>query len=205
MIMAIPQPTAPDGAKEISLASAMTPAISRIGSDGAFSIKGVRPGKIMITAAGIGGSGLQMTRIERGGVEMNEGIVVTGREDITGIRIVLEKASGAIRGQVQIVGGALPEGWRMFVSASNEKSLPGNFAGLSGSSGYAQVDSKGRFVIPGLVPGEYRVSLMAQPQYNPNSPRASSESIPGPVTQKVMVAKGQEAQVTMTLDLSKKN
>jgi hypothetical protein len=41
---------------------------------------------------------------------------------------------------------------------------------------------------------------MAPPGMDPNSP---NQPRPAPVTQKVMVAKGQEAQVTMTLNLNK--
>jgi hypothetical protein len=46
------------------------------------------------------------------------------------------------------------------------------------------------------------LALMAPPDLDPDSPNPSR---PAPVTPKVIVAKGQEAQVTMTLDLSKKN
>src|SRR5262249_402555 len=162
-----------------------------------------RPGKVMIQAFSVGGGALRITRIERGGVEMSEGIVVTGREDISGVRIVLGKGSGVIRGQVSGTGGALPKGWRLSVRARNEKD--GGGWGLGGCGGYGEGDRKGRFVIEGLLPGEYQLMLMAQPDINPNSPPQPVKNMPAPVTQKVIVTKGQEAQVTMTLDLSKKN
>jgi len=60
-------------------------------------------------------------------------------------------------------------------------------------------------VIEGLLPGEYELILTAIPEINPNSPPPPVENMPARVTQKVIVTKGQEAQVTMTLDLSKKN
>ena len=180
----------------------MTPAVSRIGSDGAFSLKGLRPGKVTIQAFSVTGGALKIARIERGGVEMTEGIVVTGREDITGVRIVFGKGSGKIRGQVQVTGGALPDGWRMTVMVSGGKNTS-SFD--SSSSYYADVDGKGRFVIEGLLPGEYELMLSVQPEINPNSPPQPVQNMPAPVTQKVVVTKGQEAQVTVTLDLSKKN
>ena len=130
---------------------------------------------------------------------MTDGIVVTGREDITGVRIVLGKGSGVIRGQVQITGGALPNGWRMNVMARSEKSAAGFDPG-----GYAEVDSKGRFMFEGLLPGEYELMLIARQEFDPNSPPTPAQSMPATVTQKVVVTKGQESQVTMTLDLSKK-
>jgi hypothetical protein len=155
----------------------------------------------MVQAFSATGGALKITRIERGGVEMTDGIVVAGREDITGLRIVFGKGSGKIRGQVQITGGALPDGWRMIVTARGEK----NVGGFDSSGGYAEVDDKGRFVIEGLAPGEYELTLMARPEINPGSPPRPVQNMPAPVTQKVVVTKGQEAPVTMTLDLSKKN
>src|SRR5262249_37090658 len=149
MLMAHPAPASPNEANENAIAFSMTPATSRIGSDGAFSLKGVRPGKVTIQAFSATGGALKIARIDRGGVDMTDGIVVTGREDITGVQVVFGKGSGAIRGQVQITGGAWPNGWRMNVMARSEKSA----AGFDSSGGYAEVDSKGRFVIEGLLPG----------------------------------------------------
>jgi len=201
MLMAQSMPASPSEAVGNAVAFATTPTVSRIGSDGAFSLKGLRPGKVMMQAFNATGGALKITRIERGGVEMTDGIVVTGREDITGVRIVFGKGTGKIRGQVQITGGPLPDGWRMIVMARGEK----NTVGFNSSSGYAEVDGKGRFAIEGLLPGEYELTLMARPEINPNSPPRPVQNMPAPVTQKVVVTKGQEAPVTMTLDLSKKN
>jgi len=106
-----------------------------------------------------------------------------------------------MRRQVQITGGALPNGWRMMVTARGEK----NVVGFDTSAGYAEVDGKGRFVIEGLLPGEYELMLSVQPEINPNSPPQPVQNMPAPVAQKVVITKGQEAQVTVTLDLSKKN
>jgi protocatechuate 3,4-dioxygenase beta subunit len=96
MIMASPRPSSPpSGPIEIDesvRAFAMSPVMSRIGSDGSFSLKGVRPGKVIITAGSAFGSALNIARIERDGVDVSEGIIVeTGREEISGVRIVLGK------------------------------------------------------------------------------------------------------------------
>ncbi|HKC87254.1 MAG TPA: carboxypeptidase regulatory-like domain-containing protein [Blastocatellia bacterium] len=198
-----PQPDSPNEADENAGVSAMMPSTSRIGSDGGFSLKGIRPGKVTFQAFSITGGALQIVRIERDGVDMSGGIVVSGREDISGVRIVFGKGSGVIRGQVNVTGVALPKGWRMTVMAHGNKDAGiGSFGGFGGS---AEVDSKGRFVIEGLLPGEYELILTAIPEINPNSPPPPVENMPARVTQKVIVTKGQEAQVTMTLDLSKKN
>src|SRR5215510_12360543 len=198
-----PQPDSPNEADENAGVSAMMPSTSRIGSDGGFSLKGIRPGKVTFRAFSMTGGALQIVRIERDGVDMSGGIVVSGREDISGVRIVFGKGSGVIRGQVNVTGVAPPKGWRMTVMAhSNKDAGIGSFGGFGGS---AEVDSKGRFVIEGLLPGEYELILTAIPEINPNSPPPPVENMPARVTQKVVVTKGQEAQVTMTLDLSRKN
>jgi len=90
MLMAYSSPPSPNEAGENAVASQMTPAVSRVGSDGAFSLKGLRPGNVTIQAFIMTAGPLKITRIERGGVDMTEGIVVTGREDITGVRVVIE-------------------------------------------------------------------------------------------------------------------
>jgi len=91
VIMAQPMPPPPNEVNENAFAFAMSPVVSRIGSDGGFILKGVRPGKVTLQALSITGGAIKIVRIERGEVEMSDGIVVTGREEITGVRIVLGK------------------------------------------------------------------------------------------------------------------
>jgi protocatechuate 3,4-dioxygenase beta subunit len=203
MVIAQPLPPPPNEVNENTFMSATSPVISRIGSDGGFVLKGVRPGKVTLHAYGTSGGGLQLVRIERGGVEISDGVVVTGREDITGVRIILGKSSGVIRGQVQVIGGPLPEGWEMIVTANREKAA-GMALEIGGRGSSEIVDNKGRFVIEGLLPGEYELIVVMRPaqDVDPDSPNQFG---PPAVRQKVTVAKGQEAQVTMTLDLSKKD
>jgi hypothetical protein len=199
IIMARSTPTSPNKADENALASAMAPVSSRIGGDGGFSLKGLRPGKVMIQADSMPGRALNITRIERGGVEMSAGIVVTGREEISDVRIIFGKGSCLIRGQVNVTGGAAPKNWQWDVTASSEKE--GGAALFVGSEGSAEVDEKGRFVIEGLLPGEYQLSLIV----GTISPPDVDLNVPKPITQKVVVTKGQEARVMITVDLSKKN
>lgn len=171
---------------------------SMIKGDGSFQIAGIRPGKVTFQVVNITGKALSVVRVERNGADVSDGIEVKAGENITGVRVVVAHGTAVIRGQVNVVGGALPEGWRMSVYASNEKAV-----GMHG--GYAQVDGKGRFVIEGLLPGEYSLSLTAMP-FPPTPGANPGQGIepPAPVTQQVTVASGAEVQVTLTLDLKKK-
>src|SRR5215510_7131008 len=136
MIMAHSMPStmqpSPNEVDENAFASAMTPVGSRIGSDGGFTLKGIRPGKVMIQAFSMSGAALSITRIERGGVEMRNEIMVTEREEISGVRIVFGKGSCVIRGQVNVTGGGALKDWRMSVTASSEKEGVASFFGGSG-------------------------------------------------------------------------
>jgi hypothetical protein len=199
MIMAAFSPPGPNEVSENGIASTLSPVVSRIGSNGGFILKGVRPGKVTLEIVGPDENRLNILRIERGGVYVSDGIVVTGREDITDVRVILGKGSGAIRGQVNVIGRALPEGFQMQVIADRVKdSVPADF------SSTVIVDNRGRFLIKGLLPGEWVLTLMLNPLSRPDL-NSLNKVIPEPVIQKVILAKGQEAQVTMTLDLSEKN
>src|SRR5215813_4131199 len=162
-----PRPDSPNEPDENVAVSAMMPSNSRIGSDGSFSLKGIRPGKVTLQAFSLTGGRLNILRIERDGADLSDGIVVSGREDISGVRVVFGKGSGVIRGQVNVAGGALPKGWRMSVMAHSKKDTGAGSFGDFG--GYAEVDGKGRFVIEGLLPGEYELTLRTLPEIDPNS------------------------------------
>jgi hypothetical protein len=195
MILATSAPLSRDDVDETKFMFGSMPVFARVGADGGFMMKGLRPGKVTFDSQEMTRRVLQIVRVERDGADVSEGIVVAGGENISGVRIVLAKGSGVIRGQVQITGGALPEGWRMTVMARNEKAA-------EGQGGSAEVDSKGRFAIDSLLPGEYVLRLTAMPARR----AAAAQPIqpPAPVEQKVSLAKGQEVQVSLTLDLSKK-
>lgn len=72
-------------------------------ADGSFLMTGIAPGKIRISVHSP--RALQLIRIERGGAEIKDGIDLAKGEKITDLRLVFSTGSGAIRGQVQVVGG----------------------------------------------------------------------------------------------------
>jgi hypothetical protein len=140
--------------------------------------------------------GLSLVRVERDGVELKNGIEVGLAEEISGVKVVFGYGTGAIRGQVQIEGGEIPQGAMMFLSLQR--------AGTNQPQQYRRPpvpDSRGKFAVDGLLPGEYELSLTFQ--VRPVS--GSSQMSPKFVKQKVTVTNGAETQVTMVVDLNEKN
>ncbi len=184
----------PDSASAFGFSTGGMP--SMIKADGSFRITGVRPGKVTFDVANLTGKSMTVIRVERNGADVSGGMEVRGGETVTGVRVVVGHGTAVIRGQVNIVGGALPEGWRMNVFSSKENSV-----GRIG--GFAPVDGKGRFAIEGLLPGEYSLTLTAAPP--PDAGTEQGVGRPAPVRQKVTVASGAQVQVTLTLELNNKS
>ncbi|MBO0857552.1 MAG: carboxypeptidase regulatory-like domain-containing protein [Chloracidobacterium sp.] len=180
---------------------------ARVSADGGFVLKGLRAGGVSFMLVNLSGA-LRIKRIERDGVEVKEAIQVRPGEKITGVRIVAYRPQGLIRGQIQIVGGALPDGWRLGVQANRPaaagelKSDPRMFASIESTGGSAVVDEKGRFVIDGLPAGEYDLSITLSKRNGDGS----QQSVSSPESnQRVTVRENVETPVTITFDLGRIN
>jgi hypothetical protein len=90
---------------------------SEVDQDGSYYLRGLRPGRVTISAGSSRSPGLQLLRIERDGVDVSGGIDVLPGDQVTGVRIVLAHYAGVIRGTVIVVGSVLPEGLRFIVVA----------------------------------------------------------------------------------------
>ena len=104
--------------------------------------------------------------------------------------------TGAIRGQVQVEGSEMPPGAMMFLSLQR--------SGTNEPRQYRRppvADSRGKFAVDGLLPGEYELSLTFQVRPVSGSPQMS----PKFVKQTVTVTNGAETRVTMVVDLNEKN
>jgi hypothetical protein len=176
--------------------------MARINPDGSFRFIGLRPGKVSIALVGnlqakvfslksVHGRGVQDAPAGQSGprqlMEVGEGQVLTG------IQVVLSPSTCVIRGQIRVEGGELPRGAQIDVSIGRET---GSF-----SHSPIEVDGNGRFIIDGLEPGDYRVSVWAYPRVpipgRGYGPLASA-------TQAVTVSNGSDATVVLVLDLSEK-
>jgi len=177
---------------------------AKVNADGSFTISGLPAGGVSFLLTGFGRVA-PSKRIERNGVEIKDAIEVRPGEKIAGVRIVVYQAQGQIRGQVQVVGGALPDGRRLHAYAArsapdDEPREPQRVpVAISGISGSALVDEKGRFVIEGLPAGDYNLSITLPKE----TADGSWEGVSSPGSnQRVTVRENEETSVTITFDLS---
>jgi hypothetical protein len=180
---------------------------SVVNADGGFTIKGLQAGGVSFHLWSSSRS-LRIKRIERDGVEVKDAIEVRPGEKIDGVRIVAYQPQGRIRGQVQIAGGALPEGSHFQIvagrpaPADESRSSARAPASVEEPGGYAIADEKGRFVIEGLPAGEYDLSITFVKRNADGSQQAVS--LPGS-NQRVTVRENAETSVTIPFDPSRIN
>jgi hypothetical protein len=178
-----------------------------VNADGSFTIRGLQAGSVGFSLTNVSAA-IRIKRVERDGVEIKDPIEVRLGEKITGIRIAVSQPNGRIRGLVQDVGGALPDGWRLLALAMRPVSADESRAGARGVApidrmgGSAIVDEKGRFVIEAVPAGEYDLSV------NPirffGEGRWSLVNSPG-TNQRVTVRENDETSVTIIFDPNRKN
>lgn len=168
--------------------AAPTFSVARIAPDGSFRISGLRAGKFRIYLGGYPPPiGFTLARVEREGVPQQEIEVASGAQ-VTGVRLVFEYGSGSIRGLVKIENGALPEGLRMNVYARRSGELS------EFSNRGTMVDARGHFLIEGLPPGDYELTLQTY-MVEGSRPRALTR-----IKQNVTVTNGVESEVNFAFD-----
>ncbi|MGH9935132.1 MAG: carboxypeptidase regulatory-like domain-containing protein [Blastocatellia bacterium] len=175
-------------------------ASATVAKDGGFRLSGAPPGMGFFHLR----SEFRIKRIERDGAEIKSDFEIRQGEQITGVRIVVSYPNGTIRGQVEIVGGQLPEGWRLRIRAIPVGTTTGNdgYPAFHSGNGHTVADEKGRFVIGNLAAGEHELTLNAVVrvgQYDWKSAPGTSE-----VKQRVTVSSGAETPVRFTLDPARK-
>lgn len=170
-----------------------------IAPDGSFRAVGLPPGIANFSMYYPAPKGLQLARVERDGVEQKNGIEVGLAEEISGVNVVFAYGSGTVRGQVKVDGGEIPAGAMMFLNVQRSGSNQPQHI-----SPQPRPDSRGRFVIEGLLPGDYDIllSFLARPV----APGADGrQMISKSVKQRVSVTNGTETQITMIVDLNSKD
>jgi hypothetical protein len=174
---------------------------AKIAVDGSFHLSGLAPGMASFELQNDQENIFSIKRIERDGADIRNAMEIGRSEQITGVRIILAHNNGTIRGQVEIAGGKLPEGWQLNVSAypvvvtDIDRVNPAYQSG--GGSTFA--DEKGRFVIENLAAGEYELTLTPMKRVEHNQWSGESEA-----NHRVIVRSGAETTVKLTLDLARR-
>ncbi|MDT7540454.1 MAG: hypothetical protein QOE33_358 [Acidobacteriota bacterium] len=173
----------------------------RVNADGTFRLTGLRPGKIVLNLFTFGETrGFQMLGVQRAGADASGGIDVGEGEQVTGVRVRVGYGTSIIRGQIDLRNAGepttLPPGARASVFARRAGAMM--MPGAAGGNG--EVDSRGHFVIEGLMGGEYELTVTV---FVPRQSGASALARPQPVRQTVSVPDSGETNVTIIYDLSK--
>lgn len=165
----------------------------KINSDGGFRLTGLQPGKAQIAILYPPPKGIFLQRVERDGAEQREGLELTAGENVSGVKLVMGYGTGVIRGQVKVeTEGDLPAAViiRATLQRKEENGLP--------LQRTAVTDARGRFIVEGLVSGEYRLELISTIA---SSPGGQVMRVKGEQT--VAVTNNAETSVTLTLEPNK--
>jgi hypothetical protein len=160
---------------------------ANINPNGSFRINGLAAGRLTLHLETR--ERLSVIRLERNGMPQQGGVEIKEREQVTGLRVVVGKANGAIRGVViRPAGFELPATARILLVVRKTGQDTGLPVGL---------DARGHFHIENLIPGTYDIRVMTV-----HGPPSQSPPLPT-VRQTVEVTNGAETAVTITLQLPK--
>jgi len=131
--------------------------------DGTFRIGGLPSGKVHFevfeATRQAGAPRYGIVRVERNGEQQPDGIDLKDGEDVSGLRLVFREQSGKIQGLVKVEKGDLNFAYVSLSIVKVEDDPMTKTAGRSMTSDH--IDSRGHFVIDGLLPGTYEVQVMA--------------------------------------------
>ncbi len=163
-----------------------------INPNGNFRMTGLAAGRLMFRLQPR--DPIRVIRVERDGMADPRGIEIKEREQITGLRVVVGQANGAIRGVIrQPTGLELPATTRFrIIVRRTEDPAPGSY------SNPVEADARGNFRVDGLIQGTYEITISILM----NSPPAQQPRIPA-VRQTVVVTNGAVADVDITLQMPK--
>lgn len=163
--------------------------VATISPDGTFRLPGLSPGRVNLWLAkqmlGEPPKGFTITRVEHNGVPIGGGLEIKEGDQLTGVRVHVSYGTASVRGVVTIENGPLPDGTRMFARLMK----PGTPPAVLGS---APVDARGQFLIEGVPPGVYEVSVTL---FGPIRTQITAK-------REVNVQDGIVNQVALTLDVT---
>ncbi len=165
----------------------------QISADGSFKIGGIRPGKVQLVAnTFMAEKGFSLSRVEHNGGIVKE-LDLNAGDRLTGVRLVFAYGTASIAGRIEVQGGTLSPGVKLMVRAQREGASDNIFG-----AGNAEVDARNQFLLEGLSPGTYRLTL-SDVYFDPKSPRPKLPKL----EQVVSVAGNGRQEVVLVMDLSK--
>jgi len=165
-----------------------------VSPNGTFKLSDVQPGKTRISTGPGSPSSFALLRVEHNGVEVSEFNVNAG-DQITGVRLVFAYGVGVIAGHVEVKGGSLQPGMRLWVYAWREGAVQD-----MGPSQTAELDGRGQFVIEGLAPGTYKLKLTSYRFFPPGG-----DIFPISLTEQTVTIAGEgRHEVKLVVDLTAK-
>jgi protocatechuate 3,4-dioxygenase beta subunit len=165
---------------------------SLVAADGSFQIGGLRPGKATMyvySTENPNARSFSLVRIEHDGIDQTQGVEIPPGQSVSNVRVLISYGTGVIRETKKLYNGSPPPDARIYIGLLRN--------GRPVNRG-AQTDTRGRFLITDIPPGDYEVVLnlgFSTPSLQPPPrPRA-------PLKQFVTVADDTEVEVTFTVDL----
>ena len=161
----------------------------RVAPDGTFRLTGVQPGRLSFYVNSFfEPTKLAVLRTERGGVSQKEDMLIAAGENVTDVRVVLAFTSGTLRGELKTTGDGDLDDYDIEVTAAR----------LGGEQSFSRsaddVDANGRFIIEGLIPGDYEVTVEARPVAERSGKATTTK-------ERVTVTKDSETSINLTIQL----
>lgn len=178
---------------------------------GQFNLNGLRPGRVTfevrdLMTAEANAAELRLVRIERNGANLGTVLEFGAKEQLTGVRVIFQRLTGALRGQINFAGAALPKDWARHWQLNVTLTAPGmappritQDSVIPDPSGgdvkLGGVDETGRFEFRGLPSGSFVLSVIASPL----GQKAEAESPFEAAQQSIFINAQGETNVTVTV------
>ena len=138
-------------------------------------------------------SHFRIVRVEQNGVVQSRGVDIKEGEDVSGVRVIMAYGNASIRGSVEITNGPLPSGAQFSVGLRTIADDPGSSSSVYSS---VEVDARGQFVVEGVFPGTYEISVTIW--------SADGRAVLSEKKQQVAVTAGSINNVTLSLEINAK-
>jgi hypothetical protein len=160
---------------------------STINPDGSFRITGLAAGRLMLQLQPR--ESFRINRLERDGMVTRD-VEIKEHEQITGLRVIVGHANGAISGLIKLpTGFELPATARLRIFVARTEDL-----GTGSNISPVEADARGHFRVDGLTGGTYEIVVGAFV----TAPPTRTPIIP-PIRQTVVVTSGAVTDVEITL------